>query len=295
MGVQLTWQSPPADSDWESTEIHRSTSESGTYSLIETQALPDTSFYDCDGLSTSWYKVRFISTTGSCSESDYSDAIQGVTRKLYADPTGVLQTAGLTLDTLPSSITVNTIYNWIYDISRNIDKLNGTIYGRIEAFEEYLTSSKYLDIKRQLKLPYKPVSDVVVQFRTSIDDTTYTTLNEFYDYEVDANKGRIHLYRYPLIAMRTINDIKVNGNYGQLTIPIEIRQLIEILTSIKIFVHVTGGTYNDVTSYTLGEFTESLGEPYVNLREGIKILENDKRRLMQQTGISDKKIDMRLI
>ncbi len=293
MGNQITWNAQPSDSDWEKTAIYRSSSENGDYTLIKSQDLPDTSYYDCDGETGSWYKIKFTTTIGNCSESDFSEAIQGISRIIYADPIGVLQTAGLTTETLPDSITINTIYNWIYDISRNIDEMNNTVYGRIEAFPEHISGSRHLDNGKTLKLPYRPVSDLVIEYRQSITEDTWITLNEFFDYEVIPEKGRIYLYRFPLILYRNVRDIKVNGNYGQLTIPNNIRQLVEILASIKIFVHITGGTYNDVTSYSLGPYNESLGEPYINLRETIKILENDKKRLMQETGISDKKINLR--
>ena len=63
---------------------------------------------------------------------------------------------------------------------------------------------------------------------------------------------------------------------------------------MRIFVHITGGTYNDVTSYSLGEYSEALGEPYINLRETITILQNDLQRILDLTGISTKKTRMRL-
>ncbi len=293
MGCLLTWRTPPTDSDWENTEIYRSNTETGTYILQGTVAVSDTSFYDCDGQSTSWYKIRFTSTTGACTESDYSDPIQGSVRYLYANPTDVARRVGLDIDDLPKDLTYNDLYKYIADISRSIDKLTNNLYGRTETFE-YRHSSKYMNISKSFDLPYRNVTDLSVFFKNSIESETFDEINYGYDYDYKPESGRIFLYRYPTLQPRMIRDIKVTGTYGQSTIPDEIRQLAEILSGIKIFVYLTGGSFDDVTAYTLGEYSESLGEPYTNLRATITMLEEEKRRLMELTGISTKKTTMRL-
>lgn len=293
MGVQLTWDNPPADSSWENTEIHRSTSESGTYTLVDTQTITDTSYYDCSGDSSSWYKIRFITSTGSCTESDFSDPIQGDIRFLYADPTAVARVGGLNISDLPKDITVSDLYRWIGDVSRNIDNLTENLFGRTETFETF-HSSKYLNVSKTFDIGKKNITNEEISFRNSISAATFTAINFGFDYDIVPESGRVYLYRFPVITPRRIRDIKVTGTYGQLTIPDNVRQLTEVLSAIRIFVHLTGGSFDDVTSYTLGEYSESLGEPFTNLRETIKMLEVEKKRLMQLTGISTVKTQMRL-
>lgn len=293
MGNMIQWNAPTADSDWEQTEIYRSTSENGTYILVETQSLPDTSYYDCDGTSGSWYKVKFTSTIGSCSESDLSEALQGVSKNLYTEPNAVLITAGITKETLPDSITTNIIYDWIYEISRNIDRATKTVYGRTQDFLDIFSSGNDLNPQKDLKLPYKNVVVSKVEFRMSLEGDQYNELRPHYDFEAEVG-GLLHLYRYPYLGYNKYNDIRVTGSYGLLDVPTEITQLINIMVAIRIFVHITGGSYNDVTSYSLGEFNESLGEPYTNLRATIVMLESEKKRLQEATGISYKRYNMRL-
>jgi hypothetical protein len=61
-------------------QIYRSTSESGTYSLIGTTDITpdelDTSYNDTDGTTTSWYKTRFYNEY-YLTYSDYSDVLEG--------------------------------------------------------------------------------------------------------------------------------------------------------------------------------------------------------------------------
>lgn len=293
MGVQLTWDNPPADSSWENTEVHRSASELGTYTLVDSVVITDTSFYDCSGITSSWYKIRFTATTGSCTESEFSDVMQGSLRYLYANPTDVARVGGLNISNLPKDITINDIYKWIGDISRNIDDLNENVYGRTDSFS-FIGDSQYLDVGKSIKIPYRNVSDYTVSFLNSVTEQTFTEINEGFDYQVKPEIGRFYLYLFPTVSPRRIQDIKIIGTYGQLTIPDAIKQLTEVLSAIRIFVHLTGGSFDDVTSYQLGEYSESLGEPYTNLNATVRMLEVEKQRLMHMTGIAIKKTRMRL-
>ena len=294
MGVLLTWENPPADSEWENTDIYRATSEAGSYSLVDTVTIDDTSFYDCVGVPASWFKIKFTATSGACTESEFSDPIQGDIRFLYANPTDVARVSGLNINSLPKDLTVNDLYRWISDVSRNLDKAAENVYGRTESFE-YIGSSLYLDVGKTVKIPHKNIATgEVVQFKNSVTEDTFSTLNEGFDYQVKRDAGRFYLYTFPTVQPRRIEDIKITGTYGQTDIPTEITQLTEILAAIKIFVHLTGGSFDDVTHYQLGEYSESLGEPFTNLRETVKLLEVEKVRLMKETGISNVKTRMRL-
>lgn len=294
MGVQLTWDNPTADSSWENTEIHRSTTEGGTYTLVGTVEIADTSFYDCSGTSSNWYKIKFTATTGSCSVSDFSDPIQGDVRFLYANPTDVARVGGLNIDNLPKDLTVNDLYKWIGDVSRSLDNVNENVYGRTETFE-FIGSSLYLDVGKTVKIPNRNIATgEVVQFKNSVTEDTFSTLTEGFDYQIKRDIGRFYLYKFPSVQPRRIEDIKITGTYGQTDIPEEIRQLCEVLSAIRIFVHLTGGSFDDVTSYQLGEYSESLGEPFTNLNATVKMLEVEKVRLMKMTGTTTVKSRMRL-
>jgi len=296
MGNLILWEESPTDSDWTKTQVYKASEEGGSYSLATTLAIADFTYYDAIGISTDFYKIRFTNDELTLA-TDYSDEIQGESRYLYTDPKDVLRAAGLTTATLPDSITTNDIYDWIYDVSKNLDQATRRVYGRTETFEETL-DSKYLSVRHNLILEHKEVSDITVQFRTSITpdsegEYTWVERTEGFDYQV-IPRGRIKLFVYPTIQTPyNYQDIKVSGSYGQSTIPTSIEQLCKYLSAIKIFVHITGGSYNDVTSWSLGEYNEALGEPYTNLRETVKMLTAEIKRLTEQTGVADKMQNLR--
>lgn len=291
MGNLIMWDESPSDSDWTKTQVYKSSTEAGLYSLITTLGITDFTYYDSAGISTDFYKIRF--TNNDLTEAtDFSEAIQGKARYLYTDPKDVLRAAGLTQDTLPDSIDNNTIYDWIYDVSKNLDQATKKVYGRTEEFTETI-SSKYVDAGQTGKLNHKNISDIKVEFRLNIapdekGEYSWSERNEGYDYQVLEKEGKIKFFVFPLLMTPyNYNDIRITGTYGQSDIPTAIEQLTKYIAAIRIFVHITGGSYNDVTSWSLGEYNESLGEPYTNLRASIVMLETEIKKLRERTGITD--------
>ena len=66
MGNLVSWKTIDSESTFNQVRIYRSTSESGTYTLIETQTdITDASYYDPNGVAGSWYKIDFYDTTNS--------------------------------------------------------------------------------------------------------------------------------------------------------------------------------------------------------------------------------------
>ena len=290
------WEESPSDSTWTKTEVYKASTEEGSYSLITTLAILDFTYYDSAGISTDFYKIRF--TNDDLSEAtDYSDAIQGANRYLYTDPKDVLRSAGLTIETLPDSITTNDIYDWIYDVSKNLDTATMKVYGRRETFEE-IQDSRTLNVRQNILLEHKGISDITLSYRTNITpdedgNYTWTEKREGFDYQTFP-KGRIKLFTWPTIRTPyNYQDIKIEGTYGESTIPTAIEQFCKYLTAIRIFIHITGGSYNDVTSWSLGEYNESLGEPYTNLRATIDMLTKEIGRLKLQLGVTDQMQNMR--
>ena len=63
-----------------------------------------------------------------------------------------------------------------------------------------------------------------------------------------------------------------------------IRKLASHISAIAILVQQIGGTYNDVTSYTIPEFTASKGEPFTNIRETLMRLSNNVKAITESKG-----------
>lgn len=76
MGVLIIADKPPITSGYDQWKIYRSSSQTGTYSLVATQDTTDLSYYDNSGTSTSWYKISYYNSS-TTDESGQSDPIQG--------------------------------------------------------------------------------------------------------------------------------------------------------------------------------------------------------------------------
>jgi hypothetical protein len=71
-----------------------------------------------------------------------------------------------------------------------------------------------------------------------------------------------------------------------------VKELAAYYAGIQSFVAVSGGTFDDVTSFTLGSKSVSLGEPYVNIREGIS---QAKERIKEILKLLGARVDMEIV
>lgn len=73
----LQWYSPNPNTDgWDSTRVYRSTSETGTYTLVATiTPTTTTSYWDVSGDDNSWYKIAFYDN-GTATEGPLSTAFK---------------------------------------------------------------------------------------------------------------------------------------------------------------------------------------------------------------------------
>jgi hypothetical protein len=76
MSVLLKWKKPNQESGYNNVLIYRSTSETGSYTLIQTQTICDDTYYDQNGTNENWYKIRFHDTIGA-TYSEYSAPMRG--------------------------------------------------------------------------------------------------------------------------------------------------------------------------------------------------------------------------
>lgn len=103
MGVIIKWSIPDtAEVTYDYTEVHRATSENGSYSLIATQAIADNTYFDIDGSSANWYKIRFKDDSES-KYSSYSDPIQGGEFNAYCSFDDIRLLSGVTSSQLTDS------------------------------------------------------------------------------------------------------------------------------------------------------------------------------------------------
>jgi hypothetical protein len=71
-------------------------------------------------------------------------------------------------------------------------------------------------------------------------------------------------------------NVRIDYQHGYSTVPDEIQELVALLTGIRAFVNISGGSYDDATGYTLGRKQIQIGEAWVNIRE---VIDQAKKRV----------------
>jgi len=88
------------------------------------------------------------------------------------------------------------------------------------------------------------------------------------------------------------NNVRIDYYYGEETTPRYISELSTLMASVKAYVNLSGGSYDDATSYTLGSKSVTIGEVYVNIRE---VISQFKKRIEEILKTIGKRADVAVI
>ena len=211
-------------------------------------------------------------TTTSLTDTDKEWTVDGYTNYVvwiyggtgsgqYSRITSNTATALTLTDTLTTAPSSDSTYRIIPDVYIS------------ESLDGDGTTSLYLQ-----KYPFKAIVSLV------IDGTTVST-SKVYTYQ---NEGLIKLHGELSPEMTTFVSTPPQANvikylFGVYPIPTYISRLTANIAAMQCIITQIGGTYDDVTSYSLpGGFTASLGEPYVNIRETLIRLGNENKELVKR-------------
>jgi hypothetical protein len=87
-------------------------------------------------------------------------------------------------------------------------------------------------------------------------------------------------------------NVRVDYSYGTLTTPNYITELAIMTASVKAYINLSGGSYDDATSYSLGSKSVTIGEVYVNIRE---VITQFKKRIEEIYAMIGKRADIAVI
>lgn len=76
-------------------------------------------------------------------------------------------------------------------------------------------------------------------------------------------------------------NISITYTWGFSTAEYWYLRLVECLAAIMILTQQTGGTYDDITSYTIGDVTASVGEPWTNINRTVMNLKEEIKSIMK--------------
>lgn len=292
MGTFLYWERQNADSQYDRVRIERGNTSSGPWTEIANRDITDYTYYDEEGGSNQFYRIRFENTT-SGNFSGYSDALQTKEAYLFANPFEVAEAAGLDISNLPGNLDINRIFDIIWDVSQGIEDLRETVYGRKKTFT-HTASSRHMNLKKILDIPYKhldPEEELTVERR--LGDDTWQTLKHRYDYEIDYEKGRITFYHEWQHIYRAYNDLRVTGTYGKEDIPGVVQRLTKILSAQGAILQVEGRDQGEaIKSYSQGSVSYTVKDSKYG--EVMKHLESEVQRINREAGWSTTKTKMRI-
>lgn len=135
------------------------------------------------------------------------------------------------------------------------------------------------DEEDEIQLKYKQVNTVdEIKFVKGSQDLLTLTSDQ---YSFDSN-GRIVLLNVTLpVGKRSVS---ITYNHGYDPIDPNAKKLATLFSAIIAFANVTGGSYDDVTSFTLGRKQISIGEVYVNVDQAVKQFNDQKNVLLRKLG-----------
>jgi hypothetical protein len=89
-----------------------------------------------------------------------------------------------------------------------------------------------------------------------------------------------------------VRNVRVDYSYGQATTPTYIEELSLRIAALQAFINLSGGSYDDATSYTLGSKSVTIGEVYVNIRE---VLSQIQKRIDELYKLVGKRVGIAVI
>lgn len=254
--------------------------------------------------------------TGDGSNKSFSldhTKVVNVSEKVYVDGTLKTKTTDYTIDNYTGAITFVTapalnkavtahyqyisgdlsfdstaITNLITEAQAYVEKYTGQMFNTSTAFTEYQDGRAYKDFVRdedpyekdQIILTAHPLLTITGVYFLKEDGTTDTTVTKYWS---DLEAGILTL-KENKIPNGTQN-IKVTGTYGSASVPYLVQQLTALLAARMLMLTVTGGSWDSMTSYSLGSKSVTIGEVYVNVREVVKQIDEEIARILPRVGV----------
>jgi len=189
----------------------------------------------------------------------------------YCTTSDVARTAGLVIASLPSNITEANITSHIEDSESVIDRMCNTKFASTSVTEYYDGNDM-----RTMMLDHFPVISVS---SLTIRGTSITVATKLHVYTGMGGAGKITLdsnaEKTTFESDEDPKGIVIAYAYGYAAVPAIIKKATANMAARSLLMQQVGGTYDDVTSFTVPEMSASLGEPWTQIRETIQKLTDE--------------------
>jgi hypothetical protein len=180
--------------------------------------------------------------------------------------------------------------------SKQVEKATNNYWGAstsaIEYFDGYDSGYPQTDEPfgtqieqlQEVQLKYRgiiSITSILFLDRTGATDKTLST--DDYRIVIDDEKNESRIIFNTTIPNGKMN-VKVTYLHGYSAVPDLVQKLAALIGGLMAMVNISGGSYKDVTSYTIGRKTISIGEVYVNVREVINQLNARIEKVTEDLG-----------
>ncbi len=158
-----------------------------------------------------------------------------------------------------------------------VDKLTGDYWGdpktSIQYFDGYdsgypQTDKPYgfqIDPAPELELDFKGINSITtVEYLDRVGDVSQTVDSTLISLD---DEGRVILNGQSLPNGK--RNVKVTFVHGYDDVPVLVQELCALVAGMMALVNISGGSYKDISTYSLGRKSFSRGQVYVNIRESI--------------------------
>lgn len=143
--------------------------------------------------------------------------------------------------------------------------------------------SETQDEKYVILLTKYPVQSITTLQFLKDDGTVDDTLVENTDFHYWPS-GKIQLITTTIPVGLGKKKVKVVYTYGTTTVPRNVKTLSAALTGIMVLCGMTGGSFHDVKSYTLGPKSVAFEDTNITLIKCMEKLENIRDRILEELG-----------
>lgn len=248
------------------------------------------------------YAVKY----GDSGSNQLNTLIEGTDYSIEKNSGSVLLTSAGVTKVNGKVIYINYVYSpkqtdtilntYLEPASREVDKLTSNYWGTAMTSYEYFDgyTSGYpqtdepfgtqIEAYPEFQLKYKGISSITsIEFLDRIGDVTRTLdSDEYRIITTDENQASRLLVNTTIPNGKA--NVKVTYVHGYSAVPALIQELASLLAGIMALVNISGGSYKDVSMYTLGRKSFSLGEVYINIKTAIQTAQNRVETILEQFG-----------
>lgn len=247
------------------------------------------------------YDIKHAPATGA-SKNSFTSMVESTHYTIDKDGGSILLTAAglselgtniLYADYMHSPKLSDTILEtFLGPASTEVDKITGNYWGPVKTTTDEVHDGREDNPYPSTDEPYVSdyddpdfiqLNNLSVQTITDITFVTGTSERELdsVNYRFDSD-GYITLLsdRLPLGKL----NVEVTYTHGYSSTPDLICEMASLLAGIRAYVFISGGSYDDATSFTLGRKAITIGEAWVNIREVIDQAKKRVKELLNQHG-----------